>query len=131
VTKLILTSSRPGDCIAFYPMDTRMPFRYYLPAGASAPRSVLPALPWSANPSFVEQYSTLSPAQVHGVAAGCNRVWLVSSHQGKGDATAGGQHHYLQFLLLRGEFGRVYHRWQTGAFGAQHLINVDLFSVRR
>jgi mannosyltransferase len=131
VTRLILTSSRPGDCIAFYPLDARMPFRYYLPAGASPPRPVLPTLPWGANRSFIEDYSTLAPGQVSRVAATCSRVWLLSSHQGKGDGTSAGQAHYLQFLILRGRLERRYRRWQSGGFGAQHLVNLDLFSGRR
>jgi mannosyltransferase len=131
VTKVVLRDSRPGDCIAFYPLDARMPFRYYLPAGASPPRAILPALPWPQVRSFVEDYSTLSPSQVSMVTASCNRIWLVSSHQGKGDGTSTGWHHYLRFLLLRQRIGRGYRHWQTGAFGAEHLIDVDLFSAPR
>jgi mannosyltransferase len=131
VTKLVLTSSRPGDCIAFYPLDARMPFRYYVPAGASPPRPVLPTLPWRQVRSYVEEYSTLSPSQVDQVAGSCRRVWLVSSHQGQHDGTAAGQAHYGQFLLLRGRIGRAYRHWQTGEFGAEHLITVDLYSGQR
>ncbi len=58
----VVATLQPGDCIAFYPLDTRMPFRYYLPAGAPAPRSVLPSISWSRNVPFVEAYFTLSSA---------------------------------------------------------------------
>lgn len=131
VTKVVLSAARPGDCIAFYPLDARMPFRYYLPASADPPRAVLPTLPWRPVRSFVENYSTLSGAQVNRVAGTCNRVWLVSSHQGQHDATSTGAAHYLQFAVLRARLNRHYRRWQTGQFGAEHLIYVDLFSGRR
>lgn len=131
VTKVVLSDARPGDCIAFYPLDSRMPFRYYLPAGATPPRPILPTLPWPRVRSFVEDYSTLSPSQIRQATASCNRIWLVSSHQGKGDGTSVGWRHYLRYLLLRERIGREYRHWQTGEFGAEHLIDVDLFSAWR
>jgi len=46
----VLDRARPGDCVAFYPLDGRMAFQYYLGTRPSAdrlaPRSILPVLPW-------------------------------------------------------------------------------------
>ena len=79
-TAYVLHASRPGDCVAFYPLDASMPFDYY------AGRPVAP---------HVEQYVT--PA----VPAGCSRVWLVASHQGLPSGTAVSRAHYARYVSVR------------------------------
>ena len=128
VTKRVLASSRPGDCLAFYPLDTRMPFRYYLPTGAQPPRSVLPRLGWSNTGPFVEAYATLSPAQLRRVATRCRRVWLVSGHQGRNDGTAGGRAHFARYRDLVAGFDRLYLNARSRTFGAARIITLQLFS---
>ena len=65
-THAVLTAARPGDCVVFYPEDGHNPFQYYertaRPAGAVAPRSMLPITGWGEVRSYVERYETLSPA---------------------------------------------------------------------
>ena len=128
VTARVLAHSRPGDCIAFYPLDARMPFRYYLPTGATPPHPVLPVLPWNQVRPFVEAYATLSPAQIDRLPASCSRMWLVSSHQGRNDGTAVGARHYQRFLGLSTAIGQEYFRSKTTTYGREHLITVVLYS---
>jgi hypothetical protein len=128
VTARILAASRPGDCIAFYPLDSRMPFRYYLPAGEAAPRPVLPVLPWGQVRPFVEDYSSLSRQRINRLPASCSRVWLVASHQGHHDGTTAGKRHWDQFLALSTAIGHHYFRSKTTIYGAARLITVVLYS---
>ena len=85
-TAYVLAGTRPGDCIAFFADDGRMPFEYYLhqqPAPpAVLPRPVLPPLPWSDNPVEVEVYTPIAASAYPGIAATCTRLFLVVSHQG-------------------------------------------------
>jgi mannosyltransferase len=84
-TAYVLSHTRPGDCIAFFALDGRMPFEYYLrqaPKPALLPAPVLPALPWSDNPVEVEVYTPIAPAAYPGIAASCTRLFLVASHYG-------------------------------------------------
>ena len=69
VTRHVVAAFRPGDCIAFYPLDSRMPFRYYLPPGRGTSSGAADDLPWSRTVPFVEIYSTLTPAQLNQVVA--------------------------------------------------------------
>ena len=105
-----------------------MPFRYYLPSDAAAPRAVLPTLPWSQVRPFVEAYATLSPGQIDRLPATCSRVWLVSSHQGRHDGTTVGARHYQRFLNLSTAIGYQYFRSKTTTYGREHLITVVLYS---
>jgi hypothetical protein len=128
VTARILAASRPGDCIAFYPLDTRMPFRYYLPADEAAPRPVLPVLPWGQVRPFVEDYATLSRQRIDRLPTFCTRVWLVASHQGHHDGTAAGKRNWDRFLALSTAIGHHYFRSKTTMYGAARLITVVLYS---
>ena len=86
VTADVLAQARPGDCVTFYPADARMAFQYYVGTGAAtrrAPRSVLPVIPWGVVRPFVEDYAIPSPAALARRTAGCERMWLVSSHEGQ------------------------------------------------
>jgi 4-amino-4-deoxy-L-arabinose transferase-like glycosyltransferase len=128
VTAHVLASQRPGDCVAFYPLDSRMPFRYYLQANEAAPRPVIPTLPWSQTRPYVEDYSTLSHSQVARLPAACPRLWLISSHTGHNAGTATGRLHYQRFLALSAALNRGYRHSSTETFGVSRLITVQLFS---
>ncbi|HUJ35943.1 MAG TPA: glycosyltransferase family 39 protein [Solirubrobacteraceae bacterium] len=106
-TAYVLAASRPGDCIAFYPLDASMPFDYY------AHRPVRP---------HVEQYER--PA----VPTGCPRVWLVASHQGLPTGTAASRAHYKRYLALRAALARRYPHHSTRAFGYASVIWVELLA---
>ena len=128
VTRHVVSTFRPGDCIAFYPLDSRMPFRYYLPPGAPAPRSVLPNLSWAPTVPFVEAYSTLSRSQLNRVAHRCGRVWLVSGHQGHSDGTTLGKVHFKRYTALIAGLESRYLDSHMTDYGAAHIITLQLFS---
>lgn len=106
-TAYVLASSRPGDCVAFYPLDASMPFDYY------AGRPVQP---------HVEQYSAAP------VPAGCARVWLVASHQGLPTGTTTSRSHYQRYVSVRRALGRTYPARTIRSFGYASVIWVELFS---
>ena len=106
-TAYVLHASRPGDCVAFYPLDASMPFDYY------AGRPVAP---------HVEQYVT--PA----VPAGCSRVWLVASHQGLPSGTATSRAHYARYVAVRRALAQRYPHQVTRSFGYASVIWVSLFT---
>jgi hypothetical protein len=112
-TAYVVTHARPGDCVAFYPSDARMPFAYYGRAG----RPVLPADPWGPLRPYVEDYAT---ARI----SGCPRLWLVSSHEGQLSGTAASRAHYARFLALR----RGFHDEREVSFGYAAVIHVALLS---
>jgi hypothetical protein len=128
VTRHVVASSRPGDCIAFYPLDSRMPFRYYLPAGAQPPHPILPDLSWGRTVPFVEAYATLSPAQLGRVGSRCGRVWLVSGHEGHNSGTALARAHYQRFQRLVVGLQLHYLHTHVRTYGAAHIITLELLS---
>jgi hypothetical protein len=128
VTRHVVATFRPGDCIAFYPLDSRMPFRYNLPPGAPAPRSVLPNLSWTPIVPFVEAYSTLSRPQLNRVSRQCGRVWLVSGHQGHNDGTTLGKVHFKRYTALIAGLESRYLNSRLTNYGAAHIITLQLFS---
>jgi 4-amino-4-deoxy-L-arabinose transferase-like glycosyltransferase len=130
-TQEIVRLTTPGDCVAFYPLDSRMPFRYYLPAGEPLPRPVLPAVPWSQVRPYVEDYATLSQGQIARLPSQCRRVWLVASHQGHHDGTSIGTTHYNRYVSLKDAIGRQYHQSVTATYGAASIITINLFSGPR
>jgi mannosyltransferase len=108
-THYVTASERPGDCVAFYPLDASMPFAYY------SGQSVKP---------YVERYETPS------LPANCRRVWLVASHQGLPSGTASSREHFARYAAVRRALTRGYARNSTRAFGYASVIWVELFYGR-
>ncbi|HEX4012124.1 MAG TPA: glycosyltransferase family 39 protein [Solirubrobacteraceae bacterium] len=134
VTDQILAEARPGDCIAFYPLDARMAFQYYVGTGRAAvsraPRSILPVIPWGVVRPYVEDYATLSPAQLARRAAGCRRLWFVSSHEGQPNGPAGARAHRAQWFALGAELARMFGSGPVRKFGYASVIHVQLMPRR-
>ncbi len=112
-TAYVVGHARPGDCVAFYPSDARMPFAYYGHAG----RPVLPADPWGPLRPYVEDY-----ASAH--ITGCPRLWLVSSHEGQPNGPPASRANYARFLALR----RGFRVEREVRFGYAAVIRVALLS---
>jgi hypothetical protein len=132
-TAYVLARARPGDCVAFYPSDGRMAFQYYVGTGAAntrrAPRSILPIVRWGVVRPFVEQYTTLSPAQIGHRTAGCRRLWFVTSHEGQANGPAQARENRARFLNLRAELERALGRAPTKTFGYAAAIHVQLMAA--
>lgn len=109
-TAYVTASKLPGDCVAFYPLDARMPFAYY---------SGQPVKP------YVERYETPR------IPPGCRRVWLVASHQGLPSGTASSRAHFARYVSIRRALTREYTGHATRAFGYASVIWVELFYGRR
>jgi hypothetical protein len=128
----VLAHAKPGDCVAFYPSDGRMAFRYYIgtqPATvARAPRSVLPVAGWGEVKPFVEDYTTLPASTVATLPASCPRLWFVSSHEGQPGGPAQSQVNYARYVALRAELARVYAHRASTRFGYAALIRVELLT---
>jgi mannosyltransferase len=116
----VIAASRPGDCIAFYPLDGRMAFDYYVTAGA--PRPVLPSLPWSQIRPYVERYD------LPRVPLACPRVWLVASHEGFPTGPPGSRAHYERYVALRAALAGEYAHDTKRPIGYASTIWVELFS---
>jgi hypothetical protein len=133
-TAYVLARAQPGDCIAFYPEDARMAFRYYVGSGAAAagraPRSVLPVVRWGVVRPYVERYETLSPAQIAATASSCRRMWFVSSHEGQSDGPAPSLANRARWLKLRGDLEAQYGRAPIHKFGYASQIHVQLLPGR-
>ena len=129
VTARVLAQSRPGDCVTFYPADARMAFQYYVGTGArtgTAPRSVLPVVPWGVVRPFVEDYAIPSPAALARRTAGCTRMWLVSSHEGQPNGPAVARAHRAQWFRLAGELQRRFGSGPVRKYGYASVIHVQL-----
>jgi mannosyltransferase len=125
----VLARSEPGDCVAFYPLDGRNAFAYYVRAsGRQAPRSVLPALRWRAVTPFVERYATLSPAEVSSAAAGCRRLWFVSSHEGQKDGPPRSLANRAGYLRLDARLEQAFGHGRIEQYGYASPIHVQLLS---
>jgi mannosyltransferase len=136
--------TRPGDCIAFYPLDGRMPFDYYVRAGESAagapvmstgvrvPRPVEPAkLPWSSTPPFVEDYQTPSNSQINNIEKTCRRLWFVASHEGqKSGPSAESRMNFVKYRVLGATLQLGYQHHHRVNFGWAAQIEVELLSGR-
>ena len=108
-TAYVLSAKQPGDCLAFYPLDARMPFAYY------ARQPVQP---------YVERYETPQ------ISAGCRRVWLVVSHQGQPNGPPASRAHYARYVAVRSALSRSYAHQSTRSFGYASVIWVLLFGPR-
>jgi mannosyltransferase len=136
--------TRPGDCIAFYPLDGRMPFDYYVRAGESAagapvmstgvrvPRPVEPArLPWSSTPPFVEDYQTPTNSQIKNIEGTCRRLWFVASHEGQKTGPPGSRMNFIKYRVLGATLQLAYQRHHRVNFGWAAQIEVELLSGRQ
>jgi mannosyltransferase len=134
VTDHVLAQARPGDCIAFYPLDARMAFQYYVgtsrAAVSRAPRSILPVIGWGVVRPYVEDYVTLSPAQLARRAAGCRRLWFVSSHEGQSNGPAAARAHRAQWFALGAQLARMFGAGPVRKFGYASVIHVQLMPGR-
>jgi mannosyltransferase len=126
-TSYVTTGARPGDCVAFYPRDNRMPFEYYLRDPGRAPRPVLPTLAWGRVRPYVEDYTSLSAAQVARLPQSCKRVWLVSSHEGRVGGPLVSQGNYLRFVDLMAGLDAGYPQARNASFGYHGAVAVTLF----
>ena len=129
-TAYVQARARPGDCIAFYPLDGRMAFQYYIGTGRladrRAPRSILPSVRWGAVKPYVERYDTLSAAQVRTRVAGCRRLWFVSSHEGQTDGPAQSLANRARFLALRARLERAFGHARVVQLGYAAAIHIQL-----
>jgi mannosyltransferase len=108
-TAYVTASERPGDCVAFYPLDAHMPFAYY------AHEPIRP---------YVERY------EAPRLPSSCRRVWLVASHQGLRSGTASSRAHFARYVAVRNALTRKYATHRTRAFGYASVIWVELFYGR-
>jgi uncharacterized membrane protein len=127
-TAYVVDHTQSRDCVAFYPLDNRQAFRYYLTPPALAPRSILPSLAWSQVRPFVEDYSTLSRAAVAGLPEICGRVWLVASHEGRAGGPPTSAGNYQRFAELTSGLRRLYPHAPARSFGPEDLVTVTLYS---
>jgi mannosyltransferase len=128
-TSYVVARSRPGDCIAFYPLDSRMPFAYYVrqaDAVARAPRPVFPIAPWSSVRPYVERYATPPAAQIAPLPASCPRLWFVSSHEGQANGPPTSRVYHARYEALRVALARRYGYVRTVTFGYASVITVEL-----
>ncbi|HXO09071.1 MAG TPA: glycosyltransferase family 39 protein [Solirubrobacteraceae bacterium] len=134
-TAYVQANSRPGDCIAFYPLDGRMAFQYYVgtrrPADASAPRSILPVARWGTVTPYVEEYATLSPAQIAQRTTDCRRLWFVSSHEGQLDGPAQSLANRARYVTLRERLTRQFGHAPIKQFGYAAAVHVQLLARQR
>ena len=133
VTADVLAQARPGDCVTFYPADARMAFQYYVGTGAAtrrAPRSVLPVIPWGVVRPFVEDYAIPSPAALARRTAGCERMWLVSSHEGQANGPPQARAHRARWFALAGELQRRFGSGPVRKYGYASIIHVQLMPGR-
>ena len=130
-TAFVLQRVEPGDCIAFYPLDGRMAFTYYLDRAvdvpATLPRPVLPTTPLREVIPYVERYATLRPRQLARIRASCPRLWLLTSHEGSPTGTATSRLNYENYLLLAGRLEILYPRTSISTVGWASPIRIWQF----
>lgn len=127
-TRYVAAQTRPGDCVAFYPLDARMPFRYYL--GQRAPISVLPRLPWSQLRPYIERYDVPPAGSLGSRLLPCHRLWLVSSHAGASDGPPIARDHLRRYFSLLTRLELRYPNVAQASFGYAGIISVVLLSGR-
>lgn len=131
-TGYVLAATRAPTCVAFYPQDGRMPFDYYLRAGAAsgagALAPVFPAAPWSSVRPYVEQYALPSAGQLSAIARRCPSLWLVASHQGQLHGPPVSRTDYFRYRALLASLAHVYVRRRTRRFGWAAVIDVTRYT---
>jgi hypothetical protein len=127
------TSAKPA-CVAFYPLDGRESFDYYVrvdhrgggdPAADLTP--VLPRLGWVRVRPFVEQYSSLDSAELSSITSRCARLWLIASHEGQSDGTRGSRANLERFRGLERALKGSYRLVTARAFGWASAVKVILY----
>ncbi len=125
----ITAQSRPGDCVAFYPLDGWMVFDAYSGGGARLPASVLPAAAWGPARPYIERYVIPSAARLRAVAGRCGRLWLVASHEGQRDGPAVSRANLVRFHGLEASLRRIYGTASSESrFGWAAPVRVRLFA---
>jgi mannosyltransferase len=127
-TDYVLAKTTGRDCVAFYPGDGRNAFRYYLGRGARPPRPVLPDAPFSSSGAYIEDYATLSGPQLERLPQGCPRLWLISSHEGQPNGTAGSRANYARYVALSASLAAEYPSARVRSFGYAAPVTVELFT---
>jgi mannosyltransferase len=128
-TRYVAERTQAGDCIAFYPLDGRMAFDYYLSGRGTAaplPAPVMPAARWGVLRPYVERYATLSTSQTAHVATRCARLWLIASHEGQPDGPPPARANLARYRALQAELAHVYPRRTAAKFGWASPVRVDL-----
>jgi hypothetical protein len=109
-----------------------MAFEYYIgadtPASAEAPRSVLPALPWSEVKPYVEDYASLTGSQLSRLPTECRRLWFVWSHEGQADGPAPSRVNYARYQALRAGLAAEFTARGTASFGYAAAVGVQLLA---
>jgi hypothetical protein len=128
-TAMVLRNARPGDCLAFYPLDGRMAFQYYFARASGhgyAPREILPIAPRYSTQIFVERYFVLSPAQIAYRGRRCRRLWFVSSHEGQRDGPPASVDHADRFKVLSARLQHAFGHAPVRQLGYAAAIHVQL-----
>jgi hypothetical protein len=126
-THYVTAGAAAGDCVAFYPEDGRMAFQYY---GGTLPTSVLPAASWERVTPYVERYVLPAPARINAIAARCPRIWLVASHEGQRDGSAGSRANLAHYGALQAALARAGYRRRVASaqFGWASPVRVQLLT---
>ena len=124
----VMARAMTGDCMAFYPSDARVAFKYYVPRGENPPPLVLPAVPWSVEPRDLEQYETLSASQLSGLRTRCSRVWLVFSHEGSPFGTPLSRVHFRQLVALRAGLAANFPVQMATPYATRAKLDIILFA---
>jgi mannosyltransferase len=134
-TDQVLARAHPGDCIAFYPEDGRMAFEYYAastPAAARrVPRSILPVIGWGTVKPFVEDYESVSGAELAKRSAGCRRLWFVSSHEGELDGSDRSRANRALSHRLGAALEQAFGSGPVRKYGYASAVHVQLLPGRR
>ena len=88
---------------------------------------MLPAAPFSESRAYIEDYATLSPRQLRLLRHSCSQLWLVSSHEGQPNGTAGARANYSRYLALRDSLAAEYSRSAVRSFGYAAPVTVQQF----
>jgi hypothetical protein len=124
----VIARTQPRDCVAFYPADGRMAFRYYLGSSGQAPHPILPTLPWSQDRPFVEDYASLTAPQIARLPQQCGRVWLFVRHGGGAGGTTISHANFARLEQLTHRLAQQYPASRTADFGQVGLLTVTLYS---
>jgi mannosyltransferase len=128
-TSYVLAQSRARDCVAFYPLDNRMPFQYYVgKRAAGAPRSILPAVPWGQVHAYVEDYVTPSASELSNLPSECGRLWLLTSHEGTVGGPLTSRQNYTRLQTMLAVLGREYRHTRTQSFGTAKTVTLTAFT---